>query len=103
MAHKRRLPVLEGARAALASAELPPRLMLAPDLTVEAIAGARVRVSSYSEYDPLVVAADTMTALEAFREPAAPDDVLARTPCLDRELLTRLKRWRVLIAPPVDA
>jgi Fe-S-cluster containining protein len=98
IAHKRRLPFFQKTVASIASDTLPATLMLAPDLIVERLPDERVRVSSYSEYDPLLLDAATFAALDAFRQPAPHDAV----PWLDRELLLRLERWRVLIPPPID-
>lgn len=85
---KRRLPLVEQAHDRAGSLEAPEELRAADDVWVAPIGNTDdVRVTGYSEYDPLVMPAATLERIRA--DPSA----------LEGELRLKMARWRILVTP----
>lgn len=99
---RRRLPLLAARQEACLSSALPPALVLAPHVRAEPIAGSGdLRVTGYSELDPLVLPRRVFDVVAGARE-ATPSSRLFCELDGDEGLLIRLKRWRVLVPPDVS-
>jgi hypothetical protein len=95
---RRRLPLVATSGDRALRAETPATLALASNVRAEPIGdGSRVRVTGYSEYDPLVLGADVFERLARVSEPTKESEVAELVG--DERLFTQLCRWRVLVEP----
>lgn len=99
---KRRLPLVEGRYQTRMSSALPEALVLAAHARGEPIAGSDdVRVTGYSELDPLVLSKPVFDVVSGITEATPSSRVLSELDG-DEELLLELKRWRVLVVPDIN-